>query len=116
MNIEYRDKLTQMVHNQGNSHSIYAVDNDPGFSTFFNDNPHEYPEAPSQFELKEEAYFELRVEEGPSCVFQTEIAPEETHEHTKPIFLMEGGKDEQLFNQSQPIEKLGVCNEELNNK
>ena len=57
-NAEYSDKITQMVHNQGSNHSIYVVDNDPGFSTFFNAHPHEDPDAPSQFELKEESYLD----------------------------------------------------------
>ena len=85
-----------MVHNQGNNNSIYVVDTDLGFSTFFNDSPHEVPEAPLQFELKEESYFELMVEEGPLCVFQAQISPEYLYEHTNPSLLVEDEMGEQL--------------------
>ena len=71
-----------MVDNQGNNHSIYVVDTDLGFSTLFNDIPHEDPEAPLQFELKEESNSKSVSEEGPLCVDQTWIAPEDLHEHT----------------------------------
>ena len=69
MNIGYMDIITQMVHKKDNNHYIHATDTDLGYSTFFNDNSHEDPEAPSQFELKEEADFELMVEDGPMDVF-----------------------------------------------
>ena len=36
------------------------------------------------------------VEEGPLCVFQTQISPEYLHEHTKPYLLVEDEMDEQL--------------------
>ena len=62
----------------------------------------------SESARKEESYFELMVEEGPLCVFQTQISPEDLHEHTNPSFLMEDENDEQHCNQSQHIEKTTV--------
>ena len=56
------------------------------------------------------------VEEGPLCVFQTQISPKDLHEHTNPSLFMEDEKDEQLCNQSHTIEKPAVCHEELNRK
>ena len=47
----------------------------------------------SEIARKEESYFEFRVEEGPLCVFQTKISPEESHEHTKPSLLVEDEND-----------------------
>ena len=96
MNIGYRDIITQMVHNQGNNNSIHVANTDLGSSTCFDVSPHEYHEVTSQFELKEEANFELMVEDGPLCVFQTQMSPRDLHEHTKPSFLVEDEKDEKL--------------------
>ena len=53
------------------------------------------------------------VEEGPLCVFQTQISPEDLHEHANPSLLVEYENDEQHCNQSQHIEKPAVCDEEL---
>ena len=96
MNVGYKDIITKMVLNQRNNHSIHAIDNDPGFSTLFNDIPHEGPKAPSQFELKKKSNFGLVVEDGPLCVFQTLIPLEYLHEHTKPSLLVEDEKDEKI--------------------
>ena len=54
------------------------------------------------------------VEEGPLCVFQTQISPEELHEHTNPSFLVKDENDGQHCNQSQHIEETTVYNEGLN--
>ena len=59
----------------------------------------------SEIARKEESDFELMVEEGPLCVFQTQISPEELHEHTNPSLLVKDENDEQHCNQSQHIEK-----------
>ena len=59
----------------------------------------------SEIAKKEESDFELMVEEGPLCVFQTQISPEDWHEHTNPSLLVEDENDEQHCNQSQHIEK-----------
>ena len=46
------------------------------------------PKFPLQFELKEESYLELMVEDRPMCFFQTRISPEDLHEHTQPSLLV----------------------------
>ena len=96
MNVGYRDIITQMVHNQGNNNSIHVANTDLRSSTCFNDSPHEYHEVTSQFELKEEANFELMVEDGPLCVLQTQVSPEDLHEHTNPSLMVEDDKDEKI--------------------
>ena len=54
------------------------------------------------------------VEEGPLCVFQTQISHEDLHEHTNPSLLVEDENGEQNFNQSQKLAKIAVCNDGLN--
>ena len=41
----------------------------------------------------EELDFELMVEEGSLCVYQTHISPEYLQEHTKPYLFMDDEKD-----------------------
>ena len=65
----------------------------------------------SKIARKEESDFELMVEEGPLCVFQTQVPPEYLHGHTNPSLLVEDENDEQFCNQSQHIEKTSVCSE-----
>ena len=122
MNVGYKDIITKMVLDQRNNHSIHVVDTDLGYSTFFNGIPHEYLEAPSLFELKEESNIGLVVEDGSLCVFQNLIPPEDLHEHTKPSLLVEDEKDEQLksalhsnpsfyeyYNQQDESSRLPLC-------
>ena len=54
---------------------------------------------------EEESDSELIIEEGPLCVFQTQISPKDVHEHTKTSLLVEYEKDEQHFNKFQHIER-----------
>ena len=54
---------------------------------------------------KDESDFELMVEEGPLCVFQTQIPPKDVHEHTSPLLLVEYEEDEHHFNQCQHVER-----------
>ena len=56
------------------------------------------------------------VEEGPLCVFQTQVSPEDLQEHTNPSLFVEDENDEHHCNQSQHIEKIAICNEGLNHK
>ena len=56
-----------------------------GFKEDF--SPHVYDEQEGDVR-KEESLFELMVEEGPLCVFQTQVSPEDLHEHTQPSLLV----------------------------
>ena len=44
------------------------------------------------------------VEEGPLCIFQTQVSPEYLREHKKPSLHEENENDEQHCNQSQHIQ------------
>ena len=70
----------------------------------------------SKISRKEELDFVLMVEEGPLCVFQTQISPEVLHEHTNPPLLVKNKNDEQHCNCSQHIEITTVCSEGLNRR
>ena len=65
------------------------------------------PSAYSFFEIAciEESNLELMVEEGPLCVYKTQISPKELQEHAKTSLFMDNEKDKKYYNQSQHMEK-----------